>query len=513
MPGVFIALSVVAAVAVLIALYKVSAAHSHSEQIRTNEVFRLRTRDLWVLRVCRYRKSEMPGEPVLLVHGMGANQNNFTFPPGGCLVDYLSAKGYDCWTVDLRGSRSSEPPFGHTRDEVRMEDFFTEDLPMVIRHILETTLHTKVHWIGHSMGGMLLYAFVQAHGGNLLASGTTLGSPIDFSDAAGKVPVRLLTFGERHPSLAGKLIRGAIPLMKLLHLAQIVFPVNVRNIPQNMTSSHFVTMIENPLPGLMRQVRYWIQNKEYKLFDGHMDVAQGLSDFSIPLLAFYAAVDPFINAQRALEYFNTIKSKDKQAILCSKEKGFVEDYSHCDLAFGKKAATEIFVPISKWLEAHPCTPPLARQKASAAPVPEQIPPVHSGRISQKEETVVALERKPKPVTAKKVAPKVPTKSKATPKKAVKKETPAPTIAPPTKAAPSKKKPAIAKKNVVAKPPAKKKAAALKAPARAVNQSVLNEALEISPEALARAASIRAARNQTLSEIESLLNRESKNTNK
>ena len=162
MAAALIIMATLASAGVLIVVYLLLLPRLYPEMMRTNEVFYVRTRDLWLLRVCRYRKDATPGEPVLLVHGMGANQNNFTYPPGGCLVDYLCAKGYDCWTLDLRGSRSSTAPFKHSRNDVRMEDFFMEDLPAVIQYVLKTTSYPKVHWMSHSMGGMLLYAYVQA---------------------------------------------------------------------------------------------------------------------------------------------------------------------------------------------------------------------------------------------------------------------------------------------------------------------------------------------------------------
>ncbi|HQN00418.1 MAG TPA: alpha/beta fold hydrolase [Candidatus Hydrogenedentes bacterium] len=507
MTAVFITIAVLASAGVLIAAYLLLLPRLYPEKIRTNEVSYVRTGDLWLLRVCRYRKEARPGEPVLLVHGMGANQNNFTSPPGGCLVDYLCEKGYDCWTLDLRGSRSSIAPFKHSRDEVRMEDFFMEDLPAVIQHIQKTTSSSKVHWIGHSMGGMLLYAFVQKHGGASLASGIALGAPIDFADAAGNVPTGLVAFGGKHPRLAGNIIRGAIPLLKALRIGQSVFPVNMHNIPGTMRAAHFVNMIEDPLPGLMRQVRTWIMKKEYTLLDGSMDVSQGLSDFSAPLLAFYAAVDPFINAPRAMEFFATIKRKDKRAVVCSREQGFAEDYNHCDLAFGREAAVEIFEPVHKWLKTHPCPVPGAKRKSPAAPPEEKTADKMESPVRPAEK-VAALTEQPQKAAPAKAKPKVPAKSKAKPKSTVTKTPIKP--APASKTAPKVKKTAAPVKKRV---PVAKKSVTLPAKTDTADQGAASDALEINPEALARAASIRAARNQTLSEIDSLLDKGSKRSGK
>ena len=514
MIGSLIALLSVLAVIVLAIFYMLLLSALYPEKQRANEVYYLRTRDLWLLRVCRYRKDDATGEPVLLVHGMGANQNNFAYPEGGCLVDYLSEKGYDCWTLDLRGCRSSEPPFERTRNEVRMEDFFLEDLPAVIQHILKTTRYPKLHWVGHSMGGMLLYAFVQAHGNAQIASGTTLGSPIDFNDAAGNVPTWLVGFGAAFPRLTGNIIRGIIPILKGLGVAQGVFPVNMRNLPVEINAGHFIHMIEDPLPGLMRQVSYWIKNREYKLDNGRLDIAEGMKDFSVPLLAFYAAVDPFINSQRALGVFDQIRIKDKRAHVCSREKGYGEDYNHCDLAFGKAATTEIFDPIGNWLQQHPCPLPETVKKGAGKPVkgPLQDKPVPGTAPIQ------AVAAKPAAAEPEASLVKTPTKTKAAPKSAPAKKTAAkiktktkaasPAKAPAKPKIPARKKAASAKKPVASRKPA---ASAKKAPAipePVAEKEVAMDSLEVSPEALARAEAIRAARNRAFAEIDALLEEKS-----
>ena len=476
MVGLLIAMGILVGAVLAFALYLYLLPSLMPEKIRTNEVLHVRTRDLWLLRVCRYRKSDAAGEPVLLVHGMGANQNNFTCPENGCLVDYLSAKGYDCWTVDLRGARSSQPPFERTRNDVRMEDFFIYDLPAVIQHILQATHYTKLHWVGHSMGGMLLYAYAQIHGSGQIASGTALGSPIDFSDAAGKVPLWLVSLGARCPHLAGRFIRGLVPVLKALGISQSAFPVNIRNLPENMRSEHFVNMLEDPLPSLMMQVKHWLEHKEYTLLDGQLDVAAGLPEFPVPLLAFYAAEDPFIDPKRAMACFSSIKIEDKRALVCSKEEGFAEDYSHCDLAFGREAETEIFAPVHQWLQAHPC------RQAETEALPE----------AAADDSVLTGALEPAAKTARKAVPKK--KSAAAKKK------------PASTKKPAVKKKVAVKKASVTKPAASKKATAVKPVKKAeAPSSDAVENLDISPEAQARAEAIRAARNQAFSEIGARLN--------
>ncbi|MCK5862463.1 MAG: alpha/beta fold hydrolase, partial [Candidatus Hydrogenedentes bacterium] len=379
--------------------------------------------------------------------------------------------------VDLRGCRSSEAPFERTRDNVCMEDFFKEDIPATIAHILKTTNYEKVHWVGHSMGGMLLYAYALHFGGNDIASGTTLGSPIDFSDAAGKVPKLPLAFAEKFPVISGNFIRGIVPILRLLRVSSFAFPINQKNLLPKINAGHFINMLEDPLPALMGQLHQWMRTREYILLDGELDVPNSIHALSVPLFAFFAVRDPFINIERAKTWFGSIENADKKMEVCSKAEGYVEDYSHCDLAFSRESVKEVFEPINQWLETH-ASPVRASiqeevERFSASTISENKrahilsgnayahitdvettkPKIEDEDKEKKEahNVAVAAPPSPKSVAKKKaVTNKVPVKKAAVKKPAVKK---APVKKAPVKKAPVKKAPV--KKAPVKKPAVKK----------------------------------------------------------
>ena len=112
----------------------------------------VRTPDLWRVRLCRYRPRKGEGEPVFLCHSLLANQFNFTLPRGASLVDVLAESGYDCWVIDLRGARSSIPPFGRKRSQPTLDDYLLRDIPSALDFICRATGYRQVHWVGHSMG-------------------------------------------------------------------------------------------------------------------------------------------------------------------------------------------------------------------------------------------------------------------------------------------------------------------------------------------------------------------------
>jgi polyhydroxyalkanoate synthase len=457
-------------VAVIIAALAVAWSRTlaalYPEKIRTAEVDHITTPDLWKLRMCRYRKANSSGEPVLLVHGLNANQNNFTAPADGCLVDYLSGRGYDCWTLDLRGTRSSESPAGYGRDTVTIEDYVLRDLPAAIDHIRKATGHGKVHYVGHSLGGLLLYAYAQAHGVDKIASGTTLGAPTQFTTVRSMLPEPLVQLVKRLPWLGGEMLRCALPLAKLTGKGISVFPINLDNLPEGMGLGDFYPIIDDPAPLVHAQIFAWADRGEITLREDSLNLSRGFDDMKFPLLAVYAPRDPFVSLVSAEAFFKGIHHADKKMIVCSVENGCAADYGHCDLAFGREGGRDVFEPVMQWMKAHPCPETATarkavepeKPKAATAPVAEQ-PAAAKASAPAAAKAAAKKAAAPKKVAAAKAAP---AKTEAAPAKT--EAAPAKTEAAPAKAEAAQAKTAVAKKAAVAKKPAVAKAPAAPKPA-------------------------------------------------
>lgn len=474
--GIIIA-AVVLVIALLMAYWTILLS-MYPESLRTNEIYTVVTNDLWRLRVCRYRRGRTEGEPVLLVHGFMANHHNFTEPEGGSLAGYLAKKGYDCWCVDLRGSRSSLPPFEHNINEPVFDDFVYRDLPAVIMHIRKITGYARVHYVGHSMGGMLLYAYVQAHGDAHFASATTLGAPIGFDGTNIKIPDIVVRLARLVPAFVGSLQRGFAPIGFILGLGQSIFPINLKNVHPELRAEHLFNMLENPPPSVLAEMAFWTKTKTFRMNEDKLDVLEGMKTMTTPLLAIFAGRDPFVAPDKGEKFINSLPHNDKAVLVLSKERGATEDYGHCDLAFGKEGEREVFEPIVKWLETHAITEriklydggdgairaPLKEEEradilsgtsyAHLRPEPEEPPAATEASAPPEVSAVPAPKRKAataKTKTKAKAAPKKAAAKKAAPKKpAAKKKASA---AVPSKA---KAKPAPAKKKTAAKPKAKPK---------------------------------------------------------
>ena len=117
------------------------------------------TADGVTLRGTRYA---VPGaQPVILAHGFGGNGSEFDLPRAGRnLAVCLARAGYDVWISSFRGNRrggtvSDSGGWGHAIDHLG-----AYDAPSLIEGVTRVT-GRKPAWLGHSMGGMVLFEYLQ----------------------------------------------------------------------------------------------------------------------------------------------------------------------------------------------------------------------------------------------------------------------------------------------------------------------------------------------------------------
>ncbi|MFC1611811.1 alpha/beta fold hydrolase, partial [Myxococcota bacterium] len=118
------------------------------------EQFDVLARDGVRLAVHRVRPDSRDGPAVMLLHGLASNRRAFHFP-GRSLAEWLAGRGFDCYLPELRGCGESErPAFDWWIDE-----YLCQDLPAIIDAIRLRNGNVQIHWVGHSLGGLLLLCY------------------------------------------------------------------------------------------------------------------------------------------------------------------------------------------------------------------------------------------------------------------------------------------------------------------------------------------------------------------
>ncbi len=103
----------------------------------------------------RMRNAGAP--PVILAHGLGANYSEWDLPSKS-FARYLADRGYDVWLANYRnsgtGQYESDPAIGASFDEIAIFD-----VEAIVARV-EAETGARPFWVGHSLGGMIAYAWL-----------------------------------------------------------------------------------------------------------------------------------------------------------------------------------------------------------------------------------------------------------------------------------------------------------------------------------------------------------------
>jgi len=294
--------------------------------------------------------------PVLCCHGLASNRLAFDVDATVSLARHLAARGYDVFLLELRGHGASQRPPRWGWD---FDHYVERDLPAAVDAVRAHTGAPKVHWVGHSMGGLLAYAHLARGGSRDFKSAVTLGSSLDYS-AGGSGFRRLLPFRrliQRLPQVpvhtlaraSGRFVgRVTTPYERFN-----VWPGNTDARIWKRICDHGFHPVSTPVMGQLASAMVpggLTSRSDAPYLDG-------LALSTAPVLALGGDRD----AQCPAVAVTRTAAQARAAVrLFGPEHGEAEHYGHFDLLIGKRARTEVFPHIDAWLERHdePPQPPL-----------------------------------------------------------------------------------------------------------------------------------------------------------
>jgi pimeloyl-ACP methyl ester carboxylesterase len=343
----------IAAIALVCAGYYFSIRRLFELPLDGIELHPIYTSDGWRILLYRHRRGTSNGEPVLLCHGYCSNHWNLTVPRGESLADYLAEAGYDCWAIDLRGSRSSMPPAGTPRHRATFDGYVMQDIPAALDYIRSVTGHDQAHWVGHSLGGTLLYAYELVHGGARIASGTTIASPPVLRPGWSRWQSRLIHALETAPGAVSVIQRGIAPIHAFLKPRTEMVPIDWDNLNPRFGIAEFFSAVETPPGPVTRSLEECARHRYLAVDNDRVNVLAGLNRLETPQLVFSCPLDPIVPAEVIREFFDRLPGSDKKYVELSRANGCERDYDHIDPPFARHAATDVFAHITEWLSAHP----------------------------------------------------------------------------------------------------------------------------------------------------------------
>jgi len=341
-----------------------------------------RTRDGAVLRVKRYAREG--GQPVILAHGFTGNGLEFDLPHRRQnLALFLAENGYDVWVSSFRGCgrdpyRSEAPHWLHSVDHLA-----AFDADALIRGVGETT-GRKPLWIGHSMGGMVLYMYLQgaameagsegsfradadlaAERNRSLLGGIAIGSPPGLHQGGGdwiaslsrlpafRVNVRGLVsylerldrkspcidFGrlgvvcERNPRL-GKQLAARGPVARALY--------NAKNVDPDVGYSLLKWASDKVTARMTIQIVRLGLDPDFRSYDGTWNYTAGMERLSAPMF--------FVTGTRDFAGADNLRLQGYQAVSSPiRDYKCYPEYGHTDLVMGKRVYEEVYPDILAWM--------------------------------------------------------------------------------------------------------------------------------------------------------------------
>lgn len=347
-------LTVLIAIAMLAATSSAIARTIYAYRGAQDEVHFARTEDGYELALYRYRPDRFtPGrEPVIVCHGLGSNR--FSFDPGPLpgLARWLKEKGFDVWTLDLRGGGLSSRPDRERGGRLEwgwtFDDYVNYDLPAAIKYVRRETGYPKVHWIGHSMGGMVMYAYLQTQDASLIKCATAMGSPATFRHARMWKPIAKIG-----PFILKRFHRlHSKPIARSLAILGYFLPLKRFGTPRNLYPWFGTLAVESPSTGVLGQFHDWVMNKTFRTADHSYRYDEGFGKITTPFMVISASGD-FIAVPPDVRYsVDNMAGPDKKYTYFSKKNANRENYDHMTMLSSESAVLEIYPVILDWLTKH-----------------------------------------------------------------------------------------------------------------------------------------------------------------
>ena len=300
------------------------------------------------------------------------------------LPEQLAANGYDVFICDLRGSGASQKvgPIGVVNAGLRqtpflevgegnwsVDDLIKYDVPAILAHVREETGRDRVNWVGHSLGGMLMFAYLEnSPDAWRVANFVAMGSGMVQDTYPQK---KMLGANRSLRKMLSVISTGRIARPLMFYRPPILAKVDgfyytASNVDKRTVDRFYGYTLENPGKGALRQLDPYLEHGVFLSEDRRTNYSEELGQVRAPLLLVAGEGDVLSDIPSNQITFDRAGSADKTFLRVGKRDGQLHDYGHCDLVWSRYAPIEVFPPLIQWLD--------RRQPGKTAiwPVPQRL---------------------------------------------------------------------------------------------------------------------------------------------
>jgi len=286
-----------------------------------------------------------PGEPVLLAHALGWNRLTFDFAAGDGLVHLLHAAGFDVFLWEHRADGSAFAPRRPTACDA--DAIASQDLPAALDAVRARTGAARVGWVGHGLGGQLLYLHLALDPEAPLFAAACLGAAVRFARPASSARTAGL--------VAGLLpARLGLPTRQVLRLLSpgaggagwAVPALDCRGLEGPRLRGLLNHGADDLRGGLVRQVARWIEQGVLGDAQGRVDCLEALRGHPLPLLVLAADEDTICRPAAALAVLEALGAGERRSAVVRGPCG------HLDLVQGEVCRRVTGPAVVDWLARH-----------------------------------------------------------------------------------------------------------------------------------------------------------------
>jgi len=315
-----------------------------------DEVHFARTADGWRLALHRHRGD---GSPVILCGGYACNRHFVDYDERYSLARFLARGGFDAWVLELRGRGLSHPGPGCQHPQSwTFDDLVRFDVPAAVDHVAAVT-QRRLAWVGHSMGGMVLYAHLGLNPDpeHPIVAGVTIASPIGFARVASELSRWLGHFllGLPFPDMIHQRWVLTALWSVLSNSSALSIGMNPENVERAVIGDALRRFIGNVPRAKLRQFAQWTIEGVFCSADGRVDYRAGLRHVTTPLLLVAGSADRLATPESVRGALAYLEAAPASYLEFGRAHGHRFDYGHVDLILGRAAPEEVFPVVARWL--------------------------------------------------------------------------------------------------------------------------------------------------------------------
>lgn len=278
---------------------------------------------------------------LFLQHGLGSRANTFDlYPHGPSFARWFANRG---WRVFLGSSRGRETGAAFSW---KFSDYLFLDAP-ALTSAVRTLAKEPIHWIGHSLGGILGLAHAARTGGKELASITTIGSALHygigkslFTDLNSRKRLREIL--ETRNKLWNRFYHRLAAPWATVGLLPGKSLYNRKNMSADaILAFHGHTMADISVPELL-ELATTFEGEGIKCDRLDQRLPALAKNLPVRWLCLAGGEDQQCPSETSRWTYDRLSPPDKQWLLA-------EGYGHVDMVCGKRASEEIWPQIEKFL--------------------------------------------------------------------------------------------------------------------------------------------------------------------